>query len=184
MKKNRNTILILLLVGVLFQMGTFSRANESKPIEDKQKLSQSKDKIEENNSFEIKTAKEPESAKLKNEKEEEAIAKNKNHKENKKMVTDKIVNQDNQRQVASETAYSCTEFWTDEFSAGYIQLGSNCSPDENLCLAFFHIERNYCEGDYLIRYYCDPKQPALFSTEKIKCKKSCGFSGLSDTCLK
>ena len=182
MKKNRDTILILLLVGVLFQMGTFSRANESKPIEDKQKLSQSKDKTEENNSFEIKTAKEPESAKLKNEKE--AIAKNKNHKENKKMVTDKIVNQDNQRQVASETAYSCTEFWTDEFSAGYIQLGSNCSPDENLCLAFFHIERNYCEGDHLIRYYCDPKQPALFSTEKIKCKKSCGFSGLSDTCLK
>ena len=87
------------------------------------------------------------------------------------------------RQVAG-MAYNCSEFWTDEFSVGYVQVGSRCSSDDGLCVAFFHVARNYCEEDHLVRYYCDPKQPSLFSTEKIKCKKSCEFSGLSGACIK
>ena len=88
------------------------------------------------------------------------------------------------RKVAGEQAYNCSEFWTDEFSYGYVQVGSKCSSDSSFCFAFFHIHRNYCEGDNLIRHYCDPKQPSLVSTETIKCKKSCEFSGLSGTCVK
>ena len=87
------------------------------------------------------------------------------------------------RQIAG-TAYNCSEFWTNEFSAGYIQVGAKCASEDSLCLAFFHVARNYCEESHLIRYYCDPKQPSLFSTEKIKCEKSCEFSGLSGVCVK
>ena len=101
---------------------------------------------------------------------------------NKKTVNKKSAQKD-KRQIAG-TAYNCSEFWTDEFSIGYVQVGTKCSSEDSLCLAFFHIARNYCEEGNLIRYYCDPKQPSLFSTEKIKCEKSCEFSGLSGSCVK
>ncbi|MDE0092519.1 MAG: hypothetical protein OXN83_04450 [Oligoflexia bacterium] len=87
------------------------------------------------------------------------------------------------RKVAS-VPYSCSEVWTDEFSFGYVKVGATCSSEDSLCFAFFHIARNYCEGDILIRHYCDPKQPSLVATEKIECKKSCEFSGLSGVCVK
>ena len=97
-------------------------------------------------------------------------------------VDNKNINKQGKRQIAG-TAYNCSEVWTDEFSFGYIKVGTKCSTEENLCLAFFHVARNYCEGDSLVRYYCDPKQPSLFSTEKISCKNSCEFSGLSGVCV-
>ncbi|MCZ0932673.1 MAG: hypothetical protein OXJ52_05950 [Oligoflexia bacterium] len=114
--------------------------------------------------------------------EDKKPAKTEDVKEDKK-TANKDSAQKGKRQVAG-TAYSCSELWTDEFSAGYVQVGAKCSPGDSLCLAFFHIARNYCEEDHLIRYYCDPKQPSLFSTEKIKCEKSCEFSGLSGVCIK
>ena len=167
------TILTLFFIGFLFQLGFLSTEIESQQSINSKKLSQpdnSKDKdnkMEKSKSSEVK-------------KEGDKLAENKN----KKAVANKTANKKKKRQVASKIAYSCTEFGTDKFSPGYIQLGAKCSSDDNLCLSFFHVERNYCEGDYLIRYYCAPNQPSLFSTEKIKCKKSCEFSGLSGVCIK
>ena len=67
-----------------------------------------------------------------------------------------------ERKVAGEEqAYECSEFWTDEFSYGYIQVGLKCSSESSFCFAFFQIHRNYCEGNNLIRHYCDP-QTAFF----------------------
>lgn len=91
--------------------------------------------------------------------------------------------QKEKRQVAG-SSYQCDEVWTDEFSFGYVQVGSQCNSDEDLCLAFFHVSRNFCKGSYLIRHYCDPKQASLYSTEQIKCENSCKFSGLSGVCVK
>lgn len=89
------------------------------------------------------------------------------------------------RAVAGEAmAYTCSEVGSDEFSFGYVQVGSKCAPDANFCLAFSHVERNYCEGDKLIRFYCDPKQFALYSKEKIKCEKGCEFKSMSGSCIK
>ena len=91
----------------------------------------------------------------------------------------------NKRQVAGGSmAYNCSQVWTNEFSSGYVQVGSKCNSDTDFCLAFFHIERNYCEGDKLIRFYCDPKQLALYSKETIKCAKGCEFAELSGACIK
>ena len=116
---------------------------------------------------------------------ENKTSKNSDSKENKKTDDKKKPKETEKRKVAGEEpAYKCSEFWTDEFSYGYVQLGVKCSTKSSFCISFLHIERNYCEGDDLIRYYCDPNQPALFSTEIIKCKKSCEFSGLSGTCVK
>ena len=162
----KNITLILFFVGALFQVGALSTASESKPALQSQKLSKSETKDKQDN-----TETKADLAKIDNKQENEKKA-------------GKIANQEDKRQVASEPAYSCTEYWTDEFSNGYIQLGIKCSAEDSLCVAFFHIARNHCEKGNLIRYYCDPKQPSLFSTEKIKCEKSCESSGLSDVCVK
>ena len=86
------------------------------------------------------------------------------------------------RKVAN--AYNCSEYWSDEYTFGYIQVGVGCSSKDNLCIAFYHIERNQCENGDLIRYYCDPRVESLYSTKKIKCDKGCQFAGLSATCIK
>ena len=104
-------------------------------------------------------------------------------KDNKAAQTEKQAKQEDKRKIAG-MAHKCSEYWTDEFSFGYVTVGATCPPEENLCFAFFHVERNYCEGNTLIRHYCDPKQPSLISTEKIICKKSCEFSDLSGVCVK
>lgn len=88
------------------------------------------------------------------------------------------------RQLANTPAYSCSETFKDKYSTGYIQVGYNCDTTEDFCIAFFHIERNRCKGDDLIRYYCDPEKESLFSSKSIPCSKGCEFIGLSGTCKK
>ena len=88
------------------------------------------------------------------------------------------------RKIANLKNFSCSETYTDEFSYGYIQLGSECDSSESLCIGFYRVERNRCEKTDLIRYYCDPLSSALYSTKTIKCKKGCQFEGLSATCIK
>ncbi|MCY4321485.1 MAG: hypothetical protein OXC37_03650 [Bdellovibrionaceae bacterium] len=94
--------------------------------------------------------------------------------------------QDNERKVSSSesVSYSCTEVWTDKFSFGYVQVGSTCDPDKTVCIAFFQIERNYCEGDKLVRFYCDPKSRDMYAEEKITCEKGCGTIDYSSACIK
>lgn len=89
-----------------------------------------------------------------------------------------------ERSPANETAYSCTEHFQDKYSAGYIQIGYGCDPLEELCIAYFHIQRNRCDAEYLIRYFCDPQKESLFSSKRIKCDKTCEFKGLSGVCVK
>ena len=92
---------------------------------------------------------------------------------------------ENKKPVSGESAtYDCSEVWTDKFSPGYIQLGSKCNPKQDVCIAFFHVERNYCEGDKLIRLYCDPTKPSMYSEEKIICEKGCGLIDYYSACIK
>ena len=87
------------------------------------------------------------------------------------------------RKLANQKTYSCLDTFTDKHSTGYIQLGYGCDSNKDLCIALYHIERNRCEGDSLIRYYCDPKKESLFSVKKIKCSQGCHFQGLSGSCI-
>ena len=110
--------------------------------------------------------------------------KRQNTKKLRKMTTLSTASAGLERQPANETTYSCSETFQNKYSTGYIQIGYGCHAEENLCIAFYHIERNRCEGDHLIRYYCEPKRERLFSFKKIKCPKGCHFSGLSGACKK
>ena len=78
----------------------------------------------------------------------------------------------------ANTAYNCSEHFKDEYSIGFVQLGYDCDPKETLCISFHHTERNRCRNGELTRYYCDPKQESLFSSEPIKCPEDCDSSGL------
>ncbi len=101
----------------------------------------------------------------------------------KRVVTKARPSSKNKRKLAS-TAYSCSESYQDEYTPGYVQVGYGCEKGANLCLAVYRIERNRCEGDHLLRFFCDPQQERLFSFEKIKCKRGCSFQGLSSACIK
>ena len=102
----------------------------------------------------------------------------------KRVATKASPSSKNKRKPAASTAYSCSESYQDEYTPGYVQVGYGCEKGANLCLAVYRIERNRCEGDHLLRFYCDPQQERLFSFEKIECKKSCSFQGLSSACVK
>ena len=92
---------------------------------------------------------------------------------------------ENEKPVSSESdTYGCSEVWTDKFSLGYVELGTKCNPGEEFCIAFFHIERNYCDGDELVRFYCDLTKPLMYSEEKILCEKGCGLIDYYSACIK
>ena len=168
MIKNIKFILLVFFIGGLFQAIAGRSKEQSSPSVRQKKLKENPKQLEKLSGFEAKK------------KSAEFKAKGKSKSP---FVSSKKRDLKNKRKVAG-MAYQCSEIWTDEFSFGYIQVGSKCDSDENLCLAHFYIARNYCEEGSLVRHYCDPKQPSLYSTEKIPCEKSCEFSGLSGLCIK
>ena len=167
MIKSVQSILLLFFIGALFQAVALQSEETSSSSIKSEKLKENPKNVEKSIEFE---AKENKSAQIKDKKKSRSVFGKKTDRKNKRKV--------------AGMAYQCSETWTDEFSFGYIQVGSKCDSNESLCLAHFYIARNYCEEGALIRYYCDPKQPSLFSTEKIKCEKSCEFSGLSGACIR
>ena len=84
----------------------------------------------------------------------------------------------NAKRKPANTAYGCSENFSDIYSIGSVRLGYGCSPGETLCIAIYPIvERNRCRGAVLTRYYCDPEQESRFSFEEIKCPNGCDPSG-------
>ena len=84
----------------------------------------------------------------------------------------------NAKRKPANTAYGCSENFSDIYSIGSVRLGYGCSPGETLCIAIYPIvERNRCRGAVLIRYYCDPEQESRFTFEEIKCPNGCDPSG-------
>lgn len=106
--------------------------------------------------------------------------KNSKHNTRKKMVsTDankKTATAKGKRGLAN-TPSSCSDNFTDEYTLGSVSLGykvcKSISDDKDLCTGAFHVEPNVCEGDTLIRFYCDKKLESLVTFEEIKCSKGC-----------
>ena len=133
-----------------------------------------------------KTTAKTKTAKTKNNKTgiKTKTAKTKNNKTTAKTKTAKTKNNKtttkaNAKRKPANTAYGCSENFSDIYSIGSVHLGYGCSPEETLCIAIYPIvEINRCRGAVLTRYYCDPEQESKFTFEEIKCPKGCDSSGL------